>query len=344
MGTRAPSQSDADWNSWRRWFITVKSLVLLPHESAHANQVSACSSRRWSATLAELVHGSARRLTWQNRSTNLLRHGALSFNDWEVSRSKTIWSTHRPAMRTASNTPATIHQEEICLALNFVGKEERPRAQQRREPGGVGAIPSLQPGVACCGRDGRTAPRNFIAACEQLRLLQCRGLLRSRNRKALNIQHPTSNAQHPPTNGPPLRHWMFDVGCWILDVRRSASLNSRTARACEPVRGEIAARHLNGVAHDQVTAAQGRVVPRLAGEDGETDQFVVPLRRGPHDRQISVAAQHDQLAAGQQDLSIAVTTLLPFPRAGPGLDAREDVFVQAIDVSLPKDRAGEFVL
>src|ERR671924_99682 len=125
MGTRAPSQSDADWNSWRRWFITVKSLVLLPHESAHANQVSACSSRRWSATLAELVHGSARRLTWQNRSTNLLRHGALSFNDWEVSRSKTIWSTHRPAMRTASNTPATIHQEEICLALNFVGKEER---------------------------------------------------------------------------------------------------------------------------------------------------------------------------------------------------------------------------
>src|SRR5919109_10736 len=160
MGTRAPSQSDADWNSWRRWFITVKSLVLLPHESAHANQVSACSSRRWSATLAELVHGSARRLTWQNRSTNLLRHGALSFNDWEVSRSKTIWSTHRPAMRTASNTPATIHQEEICLALNFVGKEERPRAQKRGTPGGVEAIPSVKPCLSCRGR-GRPHSEKF---------------------------------------------------------------------------------------------------------------------------------------------------------------------------------------
>src|ERR671923_2180287 len=161
MGTRAPSQSDADWNSWRRWFITVKSLVLLPHESAHANQVSACSSRRWSATLAELVHGSARRLTWQNRSTNLLRHGALSFNDWEVSRSKTIWSTHRPAMRTASNTPATIHQEEICLALNFVGKEEggapvlrssTAEGGQRRPRFGFPAIGcgNIEPGRASC--------------------------------------------------------------------------------------------------------------------------------------------------------------------------------------------------
>jgi hypothetical protein len=36
----------------------------------------------------------------------------------------------------------------------------------------VGAIPSVQPGVACCGRDGRT-PRNFIPVCEQFRLLQC---------------------------------------------------------------------------------------------------------------------------------------------------------------------------
>src|ERR671924_1128625 len=170
MGTRAPSQSDADWNSWRRWFITVKSLVLLPHESAHANQVSACSSRRWSATLAELVHGSARRLTWQNRSTNLLRHGALSFNDWEVSRSKTIWSTHRPAMRTASNTPATIHQEEICLALNFVGKEERPGRSKRRKAGRSGLLPHRQaPNVPAPG-DGRTPVGCGYAALRPLRL------------------------------------------------------------------------------------------------------------------------------------------------------------------------------
>jgi putative membrane protein insertion efficiency factor len=32
-----------------------------------------------------------------------------------------------------------------------------------------------------------------------------------------NIQHPTSNTQHPVA----LRydgHWLFDVGCWMLDV------------------------------------------------------------------------------------------------------------------------------
>src|SRR5437773_834455 len=31
-----------------------------------------------------------------------------------------------------------------------------------------------------------------------------------------NIQHPTSNTQ-PPINGIG-NHWLFDVGCWVLDV------------------------------------------------------------------------------------------------------------------------------
>src|SRR5437773_366300 len=34
-----------------------------------------------------------------------------------------------------------------------------------------------------------------------------------------NIQHPTSNTQ-PPINGPIGNHWLFDVGCWVLDVFR----------------------------------------------------------------------------------------------------------------------------
>src|SRR6266536_4756462 len=34
-----------------------------------------------------------------------------------------------------------------------------------------------------------------------------------------NIQQPTSNAQRPMTVPPPLRNWMFDVGCSMLDVR-----------------------------------------------------------------------------------------------------------------------------
>src|SRR4026209_1357095 len=32
-----------------------------------------------------------------------------------------------------------------------------------------------------------------------------------------NIQHPTSNTQHP-LNCQSSIHWMFDVGCWMLDV------------------------------------------------------------------------------------------------------------------------------
>src|SRR5438552_2447247 len=33
-----------------------------------------------------------------------------------------------------------------------------------------------------------------------------------------NNQHPTSNTQHP-RHAPNAKHWMFDVGCWWLDVR-----------------------------------------------------------------------------------------------------------------------------
>jgi hypothetical protein len=32
-------------------------------------------------------------------------------------------------------------------------------------------------------------------------------------------KHPTSNIQHPTPNKRPNRNqWMFDVGCWLLDV------------------------------------------------------------------------------------------------------------------------------
>jgi len=34
-----------------------------------------------------------------------------------------------------------------------------------------------------------------------------------------NIEHPTLNIQHPMTKlRPATGHWMFDVGCWVLDV------------------------------------------------------------------------------------------------------------------------------
>src|SRR5205809_625786 len=33
------------------------------------------------------------------------------------------------------------------------------------------------------------------------------------------VENPTSNTQ-PPSNGPIGNHWLFDVGCWVLDVFR----------------------------------------------------------------------------------------------------------------------------
>jgi hypothetical protein len=32
-----------------------------------------------------------------------------------------------------------------------------------------------------------------------------------------NIRHPTSNTQHPEECARVV-HWLFDVGCWMLDV------------------------------------------------------------------------------------------------------------------------------
>jgi hypothetical protein len=32
------------------------------------------------------------------------------------------------------------------------------------------------------------------------------------------VQHPTSNNQHPVKKPDEHQYWMFDVGCWVLDV------------------------------------------------------------------------------------------------------------------------------
>src|SRR4030095_12805527 len=41
------------------------------------------------------------------------------------------------------------------------------------------------------------------------------------DRRRAGIKHPTSNIQLPTPNASSaarLRHWMLDVGCWVLDV------------------------------------------------------------------------------------------------------------------------------
>ena len=53
--------------------------------------------------------------------------------------------------------------------------------------------------------------------------------------KMQNIQHPTSNIQHP-LDARRGCHWMFDVGCWMLDVPKSCSSLSILADENLPAR------------------------------------------------------------------------------------------------------------
>ena len=61
--------------------------------------------------------------------------------------------------RHGSQTGVTAANGHLLLNAEVTARRSRngsecalPRAQQPREPSGVGAIPSLQLGVACCGR------------------------------------------------------------------------------------------------------------------------------------------------------------------------------------------------
>src|SRR5438046_5938585 len=49
------------------------------------------------------------------------------------------------------------------------------------------------------------------------KLCLCPPVLNPWEHRTSNIQRPTSNTQ-PPINGPIGNHWLFDVGCWVLDV------------------------------------------------------------------------------------------------------------------------------
>src|SRR6185369_5708846 len=46
--------------------------------------------------------------------------------------------------------------------------------------------------------------------------------------ETFNIQHPTPNIQHPISSQTEAQ-WMFDVGCWLLDVFHRFTFNSETS-------------------------------------------------------------------------------------------------------------------
>src|SRR5581483_559120 len=48
-----------------------------------------------------------------------------------------------------------------------------------------------------------------------------------------------------------------------------------------------------------------------------------------------------EMAAGEKQLAVTVAAVLPFAFAGLGVETNEDVFVEAVHVTLPDDRTGE---
>src|SRR5206468_12064345 len=119
-------------------------------------------------------------------------------------------------------------------------------------------------------------------------------------------------------------------------------------RACQRGRlaagGDIEAGHVERIADKQVAPADGRVVPSFSGDGRKPDQLFVLLRRGQHDSQVPIATKDDQLSTGEQHLAVVVAPRFPPPRAGLGVDASKNVFIQSVNVSLPENRTGELVL
>ena len=67
-------------------------------------------------------------------------------------------------------------------------------------------------------------------------------------------------------------------------------------------------------------------------------------RRRLDQHDVALLRQHDEVIAGEQHLAVAVSSGLPLELARPGIEARENRFVEAVEVPLVQDRARELVL
>ena len=70
----------------------------------------------------------------------------------------------------------------------------------------------------------------------------------------------------------------------------------------------------------------------------------MPLGRRPDERQVAVLGQHDQVAAREQHLAVAIASTLPLELARVGVDGGQNRFVQAVDEAVVQHGAGEAVL
>ena len=115
------------------------------------------------------------------------------------------------------------------------------------------------------------------------------------------------------------------------------------SKVSDRLRAKIEAGHLGAVSDEKLSLGEGGVIPGFAPDCLEAGEFVATLGSRTDEGEFAIAAEDYQIAAGQEELAIAIAAILPFAFTGCGIETGQNVFVEAIDISLPKDRAGEFV-
>ena len=69
----------------------------------------------------------------------------------------------------------------------------------------------------------------------------------------------------------------------------------------------------------------------------------MPFRSGADEDDVAGFRQHDDVAAGDDGLTISVAAAFPLQLACRRVDARKDRFVETVEISLVQQRAGELV-
>src|SRR5262245_49821069 len=86
------------------------------------------------------------------------------------------------------------------------------------------------------------------------------------------------------------------------------------------------------------------MIPGLALENRETRDLLVPLGRRADEREIAVLGEHDDVAAGEHDLPVAVPSAFPSHVPRRRVEAGENRFIETVDESIVKYRARKPVL
>src|SRR5215510_16567163 len=110
------------------------------------------------------------------------------------------------------------------------------------------------------------------------------------------------------------------------------------------LRRDVKCRHLVAIPHEQTPPGNRRIVPGLSFDRLEAGSFGKLIGSGAHQGKLARIGNHDQVTAGENQLTIAVTPPFPLALARIDIEAGQNSLVQTVNVALMKNRAVELVL